>query len=352
MPFDPVQTGQQLSQSVSAMALLNSSCQGLIETSIAPSNSPWYDVLDQELGAAENLVVGWRQSGFLYFQQEIIQAVITCGNAFVNAQAGLDTLFNQLEQNFDATLKQQIVGQLGALESPVNAMVDAIGSYSARLQQFETALATPAANMSRTVAQIQSQEADIQEQIGLINQHLADLQKQLQSDRAALAKAQADQHRGIFETIFGILLAPFTFGGSLILAGFGVATLAEAEQDIDHMQGEISSYQQQIVAAQANLTTDQQQVATLQGILISVTTAQSDISSLFSALDGLRTSWTVLLGEVQGAAAQVADAQSYSDAVVAKVFFDGACNAWQQIVVLANQLAGFSAPVPNVVTVG
>lgn len=352
MPFDPVQTGQQLSQSVSAMALLNSSCQGLIETSIAPSTSPWYDVLDQELGAAENLVVGWRQSGFLYFQQEIVQQVISCGNAFVDAQSGLDALFDQLEANFSATLQQQIVGQLDALETPVSAMVSAIASYATRLQQFETALATPAANMSKTVAQIQSQEADIQEQINLINQHLADLQQQLQTDRTALAKAEADQHRGIFETIFGILLAPFTFGGSLVLAGFGVATLAEAEQDIDHLQGEISGYQQQIVAAQANLTTDQQQVAALQGILVSVTVAQNDISSLFSALDGLRMTWTVLLGEVQGAATQVSSAQGYQDAVVAKVFFDGACNAWQQIVTLANTLAGFTAPVPNVVTVG
>ena len=352
MPFDPVQTALQINQSVSAMALLNSSCQGLIETSITPSTSPWYPVLDKELGTVENLVVGWRQSGFLYFQQQIVQQVGSCGQAFLKAQPRIDGQFVELEQNFTQALLQKIANELTKLEDPVNGMIVAIAAYGARLKIFETALEAPAQAMAQTIAQVQAQEQDIAAEIAQINSQLATLQQQLQTDRAAIAKAEAKRTSGIFETIFGVLLAPFTGGASLVLAGFGVASLVEAQAEVSHLEDEISGYQQQIVGDTAHLTTDQQQVATLQGLLVSTNVASSDIAQLFSALDALRITWGVLLGELQNSAATVAKAESYENALVAKVFFDAACNAWQQILDLTGGLAGMDPPTPTMVTVG
>jgi len=352
MPFDPIQTAQQVNQSVSAMALLGSSCQALIETSIAPSTSPWYGVLDQELGTVENLVVGWRQSGFLYFQQEIVQQVGGCGQAFLAAQGGIDAQFAQLEETFTQALLVEIAAELTQLEAPVNAMVAAIASYSARLKTFEAALEAPSQAMAQTIAQVQQQEQDIQSEIDGINSQLATLNQQLATDRAAIAKAEAKRTSGIFETIFGVLLVPVTGGASLVLAGIGVASLVEAQEAVAHLEDEISSYQQQVVGDTSQLSTDQQQVATLQGLVLSTNVARSDIAQLFSALDALRVTWDVLLGELQNAAATVSKAESCQDALVAGVFFDGACNSWQQILDLTGALAGIQPPVPTTVTIG
>jgi hypothetical protein len=238
------------------------------------------------------------------------------------------------------------------LEAPVSGMVSAIDAYGARLKTFETALEAPAQLMAQTVAQVQAQEQDIQAEISRINAHIADLEQQLKTDRAAIAKAESQRTSGIFETVFGILLAPFTGGISLVLAGIGVASLVEAQEKVGHLEDQISGYQQQIVGDSAQLSADQRQVATLQGLILSTNVARDDIGTLFSALDALRVTWGVLLGELQNAATTVAHAQSYQSALVAKVFFDGACNAWQQILNLTGGLSDMDPPTPNRVTIG
>lgn len=352
MSFDPDQTSEQISQSVSAMLLLNSSCQALIQVSIAPSSSPWYPILDQELGKAENLVVGWRQNGFLYFQQDILQEIGNCGNAFLSAQPGIDKLFDQLQAAFSDDIRQQIVQQLNMLESSVGNIISELDNYNGKLSAFQSAMEIPYQQMNQTVAQVQAQEQEIQAQIQVINAQIASLQQQVQTDRKAIAEAKAKENEGIAETIFGILFAPFSFGASLILAGIGVASIAEAEAQVHDLQNEISKYQSQIAGDQSQLTSDQAQVATLQGLIMSVSIAINDMADLTLALQHLRVSWALLQDEVQSAAGEVQNAETYQEAIVARVFFDAACNAWQQILKAISGLADLPQPVPTHVMIG
>lgn len=352
MPLDAARTTQQISDSIGAMLLLNSSCQALIQVSLAPSSSPWYAVLDQELGEAEDLVVGWRQNGYRYFQDEILAQIDTCGKSFVGARAAIDALFQQLEARFDSGVQDRIVAGLKALETPVQGMIDAIGGYSARLATFEQAMADPYARMNQSIGQIQAQEADIQQQITTINAQIAQLQQQVQDDRQAIAKADAQRTRGIIETIFGVLLAPLTGGASLILAGIGVGTIAEAQEKVSALESTISSYQSTIVGDQQNLSSDQQQIATLTGLSMSMSLALGDVAAITTALDSLRTTWGVLLGEVGGAAGDVAAAQDATQAIVAQVWFDSASDAWQAIDGFVEAMQANNAPIPKMVTVG
>ena len=352
MSFDADQTIQQVTESIGAMLLLHSSCQALIEVAIAPSNSPWYPVLDQELGTAEDLVVGWRQNGYLYFQQAILIEIGTCGQAFLGARSNIDSLFKELSANFTPALQNQIVSAISALEAPVNGMINELTAYGQKLAVFEQALEIPNAQMNTSIAEIQAQEAEIQEQITAINAQIAALQQQVATDRVAISKARAARDRGIVETIFGILLAPFTGGVSLILAGIGVGTIAEAEEQVSALETSISGFQSTIVGDQTTLTTDQQQVATLQGLTMSMALALGDVKSIDSALDALRTSWGVLLSETLSAASDVQNAKTATDAIVGQVWFDAACNSWQSIVNFVQQMAGNQAPVPTQVTIG
>ncbi|MFJ4376370.1 hypothetical protein ACIP1T_27620 [Pseudomonas japonica] len=352
MSFDATQTNQQISDSVGSMLLLNSSCQALIEASIAPSDSPWYPVLDQELGQAENLVVGWRQNGFLYFQEQILAQTAACAAAFLAAQPALDQAFAQLQVQFDSTLQASIVAQLNALEAPVQAMIEAIDQYTDRLGTFNSQLAVPYAAMNRSIAQIQAQEADIQEQITTINAQIAQLQAQVQSDRQAIAQAQAKKTSGLVETIFGVLLTPFTGGVSLILAGIGVASIAQAEEQISSLQDSISQYQSTIASDQQDLSSDQQQVATLNGLSMSLALVIGDVTDMTSALDALNVSWQVLSGELGNAASDVAQAENAQQALVAQVWFDAACNSWQAIAGFVANMQANNAPQPDLVSIG
>ena len=352
MSLDPAQTTQQISNSIGAMLLLNSSCQALIEVSIAPSSSSWYPILDQELGQAEDLVVGWRQNGYRYFQDDILGRIDACGKDFLAAQAGVDALFQLLERQFDTGTQAKIVAELNALEKPVQAMIDAIGSYTTKLAAFDQAMAVPYGQMNQSIAQIQAQEADIQQQINTINAQIAQLQQQVQADRDAISKAEAQRSTGIIETIFGVLLAPVTGGASLILAGIGVATIAEAQEKVSALESTISGYQGTIAGDQQALTTDQQQVATLNGLTMSMALALNDVTAITTALDALQTTWSVLRGETGNAATDVDQAENAQQAIVAQVWFDAACTAWQGIDSFVEAMQANDPPVPIIVSVG
>ncbi|PAU51946.1 hypothetical protein BZL41_26290 [Pseudomonas sp. PIC25] len=352
MAFDASQTNQQISDSIGAMLLLNSSCQALIEASIAPSTSPWYPILDQELGQAEDLVVGWRQNGYRYFQDDILGQIDACGKAFLASQATLDDLFRQLETQFDSSIQARIVAALNALEAPVQDMINAINGYTAKLTAFDEKMAAPYANMNRSIAQIQAQETEIQQQITAINTQIQQLQQQVQTDREAIAKAQAQKTKGFIETIFGILLTPFTGGVSLILAGIGVATVAEAQEKISSLETTISQYQSTIANEQQELSDDQQQISTLKGLSMSVSFALNDIAAISTALDSLKTTWGVLSGEIGNAANDVARAENAQQAIVAQVWFDAACNTWKAVDDFVEAMQANNAPVPNKVSIG
>jgi DNA-binding transcriptional MerR regulator len=352
VPIDATKTNQQISDSIGAMLLLNSSCQALIEVSIAPSASPWYPILDQELGAAEDLVVDWRQNGYRYFQDEILGQIAGCGKGFLASQSAVDGMFQTLEAKFDPTVLNEIVTRLAGLEAPVRGMIDALDGYTAKLATFEQAMGVPYAQMNHSVAQIQAQEADLQQQIATISSQIAALQQQVQADRDAIAKAEAQRTTGIIETIFGVLLTPVTGGASLILTGIGVGTIAEAQEKVSSLETTISQYQTAIVGDQQDLSGDEQQVATLSGLSMSMALALNDVAAIDTALDALRTTWGVLLGELQNAAGDLAKAQSAQQAIVAQVWFDATCNVWQAIVPFVDQINGYDQPMPKIVPIG
>ncbi|XXR86601.1 hypothetical protein WME96_35325 [Sorangium sp. So ce406] len=309
---------------MSAVLLLNSSCQAVIEAEIYQVSSPWYDQLDQELGAAEELVIQWRRSGFLYFQSEVLDSIDAAGQAFAASKAQIDGLYASLSQSFSAELAAQLVAALRALEPPVQAISGQIAAYLARLAQFERQMGKPHSQMQTTIAEVQAEEVSLKAQIDAINQQIASLQQQVQVDRAAIAQAQARQRSGILETIFGVVLAPFSGGLSLVLVGIGVASIVEAQAMIDKMQSQIQSYQQTIAGDAQMLSQDQAIIATLSGLTMSTGLVLSDMDGIEEALDSLRASWTALDGELANVVDEVRRATSSQQVIVSQAWYDSA----------------------------
>ena len=186
----------------------------------------------------------------------------------MKSQKSIDALYDQLNSGYSDALKQKIVGNLKALADPISNIITQMNDYTQKLNDFGKQMQVVHSNMERTIGRIQAQETAIQGEINEINQKIKNLQSQIKTDREAIAKAKAARKRGIIETIFGVLFAPFTFGASLILAGIGVASIAEAEDKISDMENSISGYQKSIASDQVNLSKDQKEVASLKSLLI------------------------------------------------------------------------------------
>ena len=211
-------------------------------------------------------------------------------------------------------------------------MIDQIAHYLSKLRTFEKQMQKPHYKMNQTINQVQAEEQDIQSKIGTINSQIQMLQNQIQTDREAIATAKKTRTKGIVETIFGVVLAPFTGGVSLILAGIGVATISEAEGKTDLMQSEIGKYQKNIVTDQNNFSRDQKIIATLKGLSMSMVLVISDMALISSALDALRTTWNVLDGELSGEIQKLTNAMTAQETVVIKAWYQAAYTEWDLIV--------------------
>lgn len=332
MAFDGTSTKTLLNQGMNSMLMLHSSCQGIIEANIAQSPSSWYPILLKELGDAENIVVQWRTNGYLYFQQNILQETIDCGQSFIYAKSNIDQLFCDLENEFSQSTLTKIVNALNQLSSPIASLVSQIDGYETKLKAFEVAIGGVHDKMGATIAQIQKEEQDIQSDIQKINGLITLLKAQILKDRQTIAKAKEAEHRGIWETIFGVLLAPFTGGLSLILAGIGVASIAQAETEVKGLESTIKGYGKQINSANSHLSDDKKQITVLNGLLLSVGLAVKDTGQISTSLDSLRVNWNVLGGNLSNTLTKVQNAQTAKDAMVGKIWFDAACVQWQEII--------------------
>lgn len=330
-PFDGKQVNAQLDAGLAGVALLGSSCQAVIEAEIERVQSDWWEQLDQELGAAEKLVVNWRQSGVLYFDSEVVDAVGRASSAFLDARAPIEALFEALAKHFDPGEKEQLVARFRALQQPVAAIAAKIGDYLSRLEAFEKAMGGVQQRMETTVAEVQAKEAELESTIQSINAQIKQLNEQVQTDREAIAKVRSERTTGIIETIFGILFAPVTGGASLILAGIGVASIAEAEGAIGKLEGLISGFQQTIAGDQTTLSDDQRIVATLNSLTMSTKLVLTDLESIARALDTLRDTWITFEGELEGTIAKLESAQDSASLTVSHVWYTAACKEWQDV---------------------
>jgi predicted nucleic acid-binding Zn-ribbon protein len=324
----------------------------LIEANISQSSSSWYEVMTQELGSAEDIVIKWRQNGYLYFQQDVLKSIISAGENFIASKSNIDSLFGQLKTNFSESTKNEIVKALNDLNQPIASMSTEIGNFLDKLKAYQIDMETPYANMNKTVSQVQSEAGQIQSEITSINDKIAQLKSQVIADRKAIASAKRKRDEGIGETIFGIILAPFTGGLSLILVGIGVASIAEGEEKVSQLESSISKYQTGIVNDQANLNQDEKQISTLNGLTMSMEIALDDMSATQTALDSLRTTWSYLEGSLTTASQKVEASNSAPDALLEQVWYNAAWNVWSEIVPFCQTLIENNAPVAKRVTVG
>lgn len=331
MSFNSVDINEQLSSSDRAAANLATSCQGIINTYIAPSDSTWYNTLHSELEQAQILAQQWQTQYSTQLKAEVLTCVVNCGQAFATQRSKINQLFDRASSNLGDT-KVELHTELNALKGSIQMIPMTVAHYEQNLRNWGRELELIHRQMADTIAQIQEQETNLKSQIDSINNSIASLQSQIIANRETIAQAKIEQAKGTVETMFGAMFAPLTGGLSLILTGIGASSIEEAEGKVSAMEGTIRDYHSRIVSAQQNLTQDQTQLVTLNGLTFSATIALNDIDVAEQMLDTVRTSWEAFFQEIDGVISKIADAQESNAIVLEKAWFNAACNEWDLIV--------------------
>lgn len=342
-----------ITESISAMLLFNSSCQAIVETYVAPppSTTDWYNKISTELDNVQKMIREWRLSGNLYCNTDIISQIITCASFMDSVNGNIEQLFNELKNQYSDTLKNNLVDFLQKISDQINTVYQTVNSYYIDLTNWKNKVEQSKQDINDTINAIQAEEKEIQSEIISINKNIEDLQKQIQNEREAIAKAKDQEKAGIFETVFGIIFAPFTGGTSLILAGFGVASIAEAEAQVSALEDSLKHYQDLIAQDQKNLDDDKKQISSLKLILASVATLIDDCSYIDSSVITLQITLATLRKEISDVVTKISNATNSEMIIGQKFWYEDTYNQWQSIQKLANTLQT-TTPVTQKINIG
>lgn len=342
MSLNARQINQQLGSSASATSNLSASCQAILNSYLKPVASPWYKSLNGELQQAQSLASEWRDRFAGELRTDVLMCVMHCGHAFAAQREAINNLFNS-DVDFPGA-NAPLIKALTSLRNSTRMIISAISYYEARLRDWGQRLQQAHAGMNQMVGQIQAEAGDLQARIIVANDAIAEMTAEVIRDRRAIAEAQSKSNSGIVETVFGVLLAPFTGGLSLILAGIGVTSTVEAQSKVSALENTIKSYQERIVASQQMLKRDQAQLVTLNGLLVSGNLALSDVQFAGQMLDLVRTSWEGFFQEMGGVIGKISNARSASALMMEKAWFAAACGEWDAIVTGTENIIGTTTP--------
>lgn len=333
------QVGEELASASSTAANLAAACQGILDTHLAPSPSHWYGPLNSELMGLQQVAQRWRTEHEQRLRTDVVGAVVRGGQEFRSARQPIDQLFAAAEAD-PGGAKAQLQARLAALEESVRSITRAVSTYGDGLRRWGQELRQAHDRMGGTIGRVQEEAAGLQSEIGALNAQLAAMQQEIVRGRDAIARARSQRDKGIVETIFGVLLAPVSFGASLVLAGVGVSSIAEAEAQVRRLEQTIAGYAGRIAAAQAGMTQDQAQVASLRGLTLSGGIALSDAESALRLLDVVRTTWVAFGQELAGVIAKLQKAEGAATIVVEKAWWNAASQQWDLVLAGAQPLLG------------
>lgn len=313
--------------------VVSASCEGLLNSHIPPSGTPWYGDLVKELEALQVLADEWQKKEVVTLESSVLPAIQTCAKGFTKARDNIENLFAACEDN-KAENQPKLVSALQELTVPVTDTSNQVGAYKQQLKDWEQRFEQAHQSMSDTIGAIQSGASMLSSQIKTISHLITELSEEIKKDKSAISKAKSKKDGDIVKTIFGFILGAATGGAGTILAGIGVASIAEGEAKIKELESKVKSYQGKISGYLANMMQDQVQLVTLQALTLPTSNILNDVAEVESSVDDIRVSWNLFSQELENVIQKISSAQNASDIIVEKAWFLAACKEWEEI---ANQ---------------
>ena len=310
---------------------VSASCEGLLNSQIPPSGTPWYGDLVKELKTLQVLAGEWQKKEVVTLESSVLPAIQTCAKSFTAAKDNIEKLFVACEDN-TADNQPQLVKALQELTVPVADTSDQVDAYKRQLKDWEQKFGQAHQSMSETIGAIQSGASMLSSQIKTISHLISELSEEIKKDKSAISKAKSKKDGDIVKTIFGFVLGATTGGVGAILAGLGVASIAEGEAKVKELESKVNSYQNKISGYLSNMMQDQVQLVTLQALTLPTSHILDDVAGVESVVDDIRVSWSVFSQELDDVVQKISNAQDASDIIVEKAWFIAACKEWEGVV--------------------
>ncbi|MEH3053775.1 MAG: HBL/NHE enterotoxin family protein [Patulibacter minatonensis] len=314
--------------------MITFACQAVANTVFTqPTPKPsWYDDLNAELVAAQNLAAQWLGTLGPKVTSTIPLQVINFNSDFQASIAAILQIVqaNPTAQGKDNPFVQEVRSIIAdALIPSIQPVITQMTSVASDLSTWGASMQTAHNNLSGGAANIQAAEASLQGDIQAMNNAISNLNDLIAQENKAIAASAAAIGVGIFALIVGIALAPETGGASLLIGGaIGAAGIVGGSVTWGIMQHRIDENFATIAKDQAEKADDQRQIVALQGLATASNGAVSAIEEATAALSKLQTQWATFQGELQDVVDQLDLAENALSTVVQGVFTQAAANEW------------------------
>jgi|SRR5262245_33827988 len=326
MPLDPDALQTQLTGNLNAQAQVLAWCSAIANTTVAPSPGAWYQPFMANLAVAQGHTAAYLNvigpDAWSTLPNAIVNYSSTHNNAMGDVQDILDSVGSgDLSDEQIATIVQifqaleQYLQQL--LGTPTDSNLAAPPSAQPTLYGTQNDLATFRTNVtSDNNALTQGQQGAAQEVALLqvdetkMNSDISTLQGEIAIWNQEIVESEIGIGVSIFVAVVGIALAPATGGSSLVATGIGVAGLGGSIASTVVYSEKVKAAFDEIAADQAELTTDQQQVNALNGIINTFANLGTVNTNAQAALQGIVTAFAGLIDDAQNTIAALQNADS------------------------------------------
>ena len=333
-----------------ANASVTSYASGVVNTFVQqlPQPGSWYTSFIGHLKTAQDHANDWltRIGPDLY--SFIPQAIINYGTTFDLVAKDILKMVNTSPPPATLSMAQveEIKGLIGALDATLQQTIGSSPPRTLTILGVSDALDTFLADIEDDHTNLVTAQGAAQQELNLdegtlqtLNGDIATLTATIQKLDQQVTDSEIGAGASFIAMVAGLLLAPETGGGSLVLAFTGFGALAGTVGLTAVYSAEYEAAQQQLAQDQASLSAEQAQVTALQGIVNTCNSLVASNHAAQSAVEQIIHGWTTLADKM---AAVMSDLQQADGTTILpyleELYIQEAQQAWRQLVKFATNL--------------
>jgi len=349
---------QNLADNVNANAQISAYCSAVTNTTVAPSDGAWYAPFMANLAAAQGhaslylstigpntwstipgAIVGYGQNyaTSMSFVQQILDAA---GSDDLTTQQMSDIrqIFGALVPSLTTLLgtakdtNLPVGGDPAPAEATVRGCLNDLNTFDSDITVDNRHLTAGKNGAAQEVSLLEADETNIKTDIKNLNE-------EIQIFNNDVAYAEMGIGVSLFVAVVGIALAVATGGASLVATGVGIAGLGGSIAATVVYSEKVKAAQNKVAADQKDLTTDQQQVAQLNAIILSIHGLKAKNVLAQAALQATVDTYTTLIKDTN----TVLDAMNGADSdtfksILQNIEVQDSIEYWNDLVTFAQNI--------------
>ena len=292
------EVSQILNGSFSSVVSLTAWSHGIVNTTLTPLDPvpAWYDGLNSEISSLQVPAQHWLDETGPYIGSKLAQSFIDYGEAFQGQASDMISLMADIQKNAGNTPTADqleelnsdlatLLSQAGTEHSLATTVGSEMTTFCSSVQAAHKSLASSITAAAATLGADESLVAALASQISTLQQQLATVTQQAQSSMQTATIKGASLSMSVVSFAVTALVAG-TATGVLGIAGGFVALGIDIAETIKN-NAQILNDMKAITSLQAQLLPEEQQVASLQGIisnLDALETLNTSASNLYTGL--------------------------------------------------------------------